>query len=221
MATATGKAFMGYSQGAIELDLTTLTSTLRQNVPFVGPLKFAVTPDGTHMVAASLFSTSGNVAAWDSANDSFVSQGFIDGLWSDVTVTNDGTQFAAVAGLGFNPGVVIGFFDEQIHLLNGSVYPDLAPPDAVQAHGGIFSPGGNVLLQPVLDAIEFFDAKSGRLRARMMSPEPVAKLTFPIMSTGTAINPTGQTIYVLSASGITVFQMPTPVDQLAAIDWPL
>ena len=219
--TSTGKAFMGSSFGSIEFDLATLTPTFQEGVPFFGPMKFVATPDGTHMVVTKLFNTSGTVAAWNSSTDSFVSQGFIDGLWNDVAITNDGSQFVAIAGAGFDPGTFAGFFDEQVHFLNGTVYPDLAPPDSLQAEGGVFGPGGKVLLLPVFNAIELFDVTKGTLRARLMTPEPLAKLTFPILSAGIAVDPTGQTIYAISASGLTSFHLPTSVDQLAATNWPL
>jgi hypothetical protein len=219
--TSTGKAFMGSSLGSIEFDLATLTPTFQEGVPSFGPMKFVATPDGTHLVAAMLFNTSGTVAAWNSSTDTFVSQGFIDGLWTDIAISNDGSQFAAIAGEGFDPGTFVGFFDEQVHFLNATVYPDLAPPDSLQAEGGIFSPGGTVLLQPVFDAIELFDTKTGKLRARLMTPEPLVKLTFPILSVGVAVNPTGQTICAISTSGLTLFHLSTPVDQLAATIWPL
>lgn len=221
VATDTGKAFMGSGLGSIEVDLATLTTTFRQNDPFGGPIKFSATLDGSHMVATSLFNTSGGVAAWNSTTDTFVSQGFIDGFWTDAVIANDGSQFGAVSGDPILPGTFVGFFDEQVHFLNATIYPDLAPPDAIQASGGVFSPGGSVLLQPVVNGIEFFDAKTGKLRARLMTPEPLSKLTFPQPSTGVALDPTGQTIYAISTSGLVIITLPTPVDQLAAVNWPL
>jgi hypothetical protein len=36
-----------------------------------------------------------------------------------------------------------------------------------------------------------------------------------------ALDPAGQTIYAVSASGISVLKLPTPLDQMAATQWPL
>ena len=36
-----------------------------------------------------------------------------------------------------------------------------------------------------------------------------------------AVDQTGQTIYVISASGLTVLRLPTPLDQMSPMQWPL
>ncbi|HEV7553696.1 MAG TPA: hypothetical protein VGP65_18585, partial [Candidatus Angelobacter sp.] len=219
--TSTGKAFLSCGLGLIEFDLATLTSTLRQSISFLGAMKLAASPDGTHMVGALGNNTAGTVVVWNSATDTFISQGFIDGLFNDIAIANDGSQFAPISGGGFDPGITGVFFDSQLHLINATTYPDLAPPDAVQAEGAIFSPAGSVLLQPMLNAIEFFDTSSGQLRARMMMPEPLVNKTIPFASTGVAVDPSGQTVFVISASGLTLIHLPTPIDQLGGVAWPL
>ncbi len=223
VATNTGKAFIARGASAsslsIEFDLSTLTYV---SLPFsfTGNLpQFAATPDG-RIVVAGTNDGSGNVGLWNSANDSFSSQGFADGFWTDVAISPDGSTLAAVTGGPGLAGVAAGFFDEQLHFLNSTVYPDLAPPDAEQVLGTIFSPSGRTLVVPTGDAIEFFDVATGQLRGRLLTPEPLPVLVFPIAASGNiALDPTGQTIYAISASGLTVLKLAAPVDQLAPPAW--
>ena len=55
-----------------------------------------------------------------------------------------------------------------------------------------------------------------------MTPEELQVIVYPetwipVM----ALDSVGQTIYAVSASGLTVLKMPTPIDQMAAEQWPL
>ncbi len=224
VATNTGKAFIATTAvWPIEFDLSTLQSTVLEEQPFfAGITRFAATPDGSHVVGAVLNNTLGAVVVWNSADDTFKTQGFIDGLWTDATISPDGKVFAALSGFPDAAGIFAGFFDSQLHFLNVNVYPDLAPPDAPQVQGTVFSATGKTLVSPLGDSIDFFDTASGTLRGRLLTPEPLQILNFPLTSWGTLVlDSTGQTIYVISASGITVLGLPVPVDQLTPVPWPL
>jgi hypothetical protein len=117
--------------------------------------------------------------------------------------------------------VLTGFFDQQLHYLNATIYPDLAPPDAPLGLGAKFSPSGKTLIVPFGDSIDFFSSSSGTLRGRLLTPEPLPVLTLGITSTGIiALDPTTKIIYAISASGLTVLTLPSPVDQVVLPVWP-
>ena len=114
-----------------------------------------------------------------------------------------------------------GFFDSNLHYLNTNVYPDFSPPDDTGVLGATFSPGGKVLVVALGDSIEFWDASHGTLRARLMTPEELHVLVYPEgpVAQVLALDPTGQTIYTMSASGLTVIKLPEPLDELPQVQW--
>jgi hypothetical protein len=72
------------------------------------------------------------------------------------------------------------------------------------------------------NSIEFWDTSHGTLRARLMTPEELQVIVYPetwlpVM----ALDSAGQTIYAVSASGLTVLKLPTPIDQMTSEQWPL
>jgi hypothetical protein len=219
VATNTGKAFIGvHFDNPIEFDLTTLTATLLSSNLFGYTNTFAATPDGSHMVTAILNDSSGEVGVWSSSSDSFAVQWFIDGFWTDLAISPDGSRFTALRGNPTEAGIFAGFFDEQLHYLNEVVYPDLAPPDSPQSLGAMFSPSGQTLIVPMGDSIDFFSSSKGTLQGRLLTPEP---LPIYVSSTGTiALDTTAKIIYAISASGLTVMTLPTTVDQILPPIWP-
>lgn len=88
--------------------------------------------------------------------------------------------------------------------------------------GAMFSPGGKVLVVPLGDSIEIWDCAFGTLRARLMTPEELHALVYPegAVAPMIAMDATGQTIYAVSASGLTVLTLPEPLDQIPAMRWP-
>ena len=219
VATSTGKAFIASNaavgQSPIEFDLSTLTYSSLSNSGFYYLSQFKGTPDGTHVVAV-VNDSSGKVSVWNSADDSFTSQGFVMGYWTDVAISPDGSIIAPITGGPGSAGVAAGFFDEQLHFINETVYPDLSPPSGGQVLGAIFSPSGQTLVAPLGNSIEFFNVATGRLRGRLMTPEPLPAFSYPIMGQrDIALDPTGQSIFAISASGLTVMKLPVPVDQLS------
>lgn len=219
--TNTGKVFIAFASNTtaspIEFDLATMTyKDLTTYLSAPGYTEFAGTPDGTHVNFAVNLG-SGGVGSWNAATDSFTSQGLTLAFWTDVAVSPDGSEFASLETAPGYAGTLAAFWDQNLHLLNWTYYPDLAPPITAGSLGAIFSPSGRTLLVPTGDAIEFFDTRTGALRGRVLSPENMPVITFPTPCPGgIAIDPTGQTIYAVSNSGITVFKLPVPVDQIAA-----
>jgi WD40 repeat protein len=89
--------------------------------------------------------------------------------------------------------------------------------------GAAFSPGGKVLVVALGDSIEFWDAAKGTLRGRLMTPEELHVLVYPEgpVAPVLALDSTGQTIYVLSVSGLSMLKLPAPLDQIPVVQRPL
>jgi hypothetical protein len=215
-ATSTGKAFI--AGPPLEFDLATNTYTLLQNDSIAAVSKLVATPGGSYMVGVNELSTAGTIATWDSGNDSFATQGFFGIIWTDVAISPDGSFVAALAGNVSEAGVAAAFFDENLHYINATVYPDLAPPDQPFSTGAIFSASGQTLLTPLADSIDFFNTHTATLQGRLLMPE---SLPVGDASAGTiALDPNQETIYAISSSGLTVVTLPSTVDEITPPLWP-
>jgi hypothetical protein len=201
---------------AVELDLSTLIFT-PLNVD-AGEL-IRSSADGTHLYGVYVNMSGGNVFSIDPSTYAVHTEEFGQMFWTDLAVSANGSQFAAVDA---QVGDAIGFFDPDLHYLNSNVYPDFSPPDDVGVLGATFSPGGKVLVVPLGDSIEFWDAAYGTLRARLMTPEELRVMTFPELPAAPtfALDSTGQTIYAISVSGLTVLKLFQPLDQIPPMQWP-
>jgi hypothetical protein len=75
---------------------------------------------------------------------------------------------------------------------------------------------------PLGDSIEFWIAAQGTLLGRLMTPEELQVWAYPEVAVSPliALDPSGQTIYAVSASGLTVLTLPEPLDQMPAVQWP-
>lgn len=210
VATNTGKVFIGGTD--VEVDLATQTATVRSDFP---PGEYAGTPDGAHVVGARFTDSAGLVYVWNGATDTFLSQGFDQGFWTDVAIANDGSTFATLEGLPGSSGVIVAVFDQQLHYLGTNAYPDLVQPDATQVLGAQYTASGKTLIAPSGDSLDFFDVRTGALKGRLLTPDPLPVLVFPDVTRGNlALNPDGKTVYVISVSGLTVMQLATPIDDL-------
>jgi hypothetical protein len=215
--TASNNVILSGTQ-AIELDLSLLIFTpLNVNT---GTL-IRSSPDGTHIFGVDLDNSAGAVYSIDPSTFAVQEEAFGLMFWGDLAVAPDGSQFAAVDIEVGEVGDGVGFFDPVLHYLNANVYPEFSPPDDQGAAGATYSPGGKVVVVPLGDSIEFWDAAAGTLRARLMTPEELNVLVndlgaVPIL----ALDPAGQTIYAISASGLTVLRLAQPLDQMPAMQWP-
>jgi hypothetical protein len=206
-------------QLAIELDLSSMTFT-SLNIT-TGDLARS-TPDGTHIYGADLNNGSGEVYSIDPVTYAVQHEQFGLLFWTDLAVSPDGSKFAPVDIGPGGAGDSVGFFDSGLRLLNTNVYPAFSPPDDSGAIGSAYSPQGKVLVVPLGDSIEFWDAAAGTLRARLMTPEELNVIAFPegAVPPIMALDPAGQTIYAISASGLTAFKLPQPIDQIPPAEWP-
>jgi hypothetical protein len=178
--------------------------------------------DGSRIYGVDDIGSDGTVSAIDPSTFSVQSQSFAQQFWTDIAVAPDGSSFSAVFAPPFANGDAIGFFDPALHLMYTNAYPSLSPPSDTGVIGPLFSPQGKVVIVPLGNSIEFWDAAHGTLRARLMTPERLQVLVYPETSAAGAIayDAAGQTVYALSASGLSVLKLPAPVDQVAPATWP-
>ena len=183
---------------------------------------FRASADGSHIYGAQLNNSSGTVTSVDVSSLAAQSETFGYEYWTDVAVSPDGSHFAVIDAPTGADGDIIAFFDSALHYSYTNDYPVLSPPTGTGALGALYGPQGEVLAVPLGDSVEFWDAAKGTLRARLMTPEPLNVLVYPETSAAgqIAFDSTGQYLYAVSASGLTAFKLPTPVDQLASAQWP-
>ena len=218
VATSTGKAFIASLNGfPIKFDLA--TNTYSTTNMFNGlPSRFVATADGNHVAGVNQNLSGGGIDIWTSTGGASA-QNLGGGLiWADIAVSPNGDLFAGLEGNVDAAGVAAGFFDSGLHFTNATVYPDLAPPDAPFCTGAMFSASGLTLLAPLEDSIDFFSTQTATLQGRLLMPElsPVGDRT----SGAIALDPNQQTIYAISASGLTVATLPSTVDQIRPFPWP-
>jgi len=205
----------------IVLDLATSTFA---PLPGVYPYSAVIraSADGSHLYSTLLNASSGEVFSIDPSTYAVTSESFGEMFWTDLAVAPDGSQFAAIDAPPYADGDSVGFFDSNLHYLNTNEYPDFSPPDDTGVLGATFSPAGKVLVVPLGDSIEFWGTASGTLLARLMTPEELHVLVYPegAVAPMLALDSAGQTIYAISASGLTVIPLPAPLDQLSPAQWP-
>ena len=203
------------------VDLSSLTVT--SFTGYLGQLVRA-SADGSAFYGVDLNVSSGQVYSIDPTTFAVQSpQPFGYVFWTDLAVSTSGSQFAAVGGSPGTAGDIVGFYNSAMNLLNLSVYPLVSPPDDVQVLGSTFSSGGKVVVVPLGDSIEFWDVANGTLRARLMTPEELPVLVYPEapVAPQIALDATGQTIFAISASGLTVLKLPETIDNISPTQWGL
>ena len=179
--------------------------------------------DGSILYSADLNSSGGGVYSFVPSTDAVQAATFGELFWTDLAVSADGSEIAAVNAPPDAAGDTIGFFNSSLQYVNANVYPDFSPADDTGVLGATFSPGGKVVVVALGDSIEFWDAAQGTLRGRLMTPEELHVMAYPegAVAPMMALDGAGQTIYAVSASGLTVISLPEPLDQMPAMAWPL
>jgi len=207
----------------LALDLSTSTFSLLP-LNAVGQFDFGqivkASADGSHLYSVQLNNSAGTVYSLDPSTYAVRSESFGLAFWTDLAVSSDGSRFAAVNAPPASAGDIVGFFNSSLQYLNANVYPDFSPPDDTGVLGSTFSPGGKVLVVPLGDSIEFWDAAQGTLRARLMTPEKLHNAAGGVAPM-IALDSTGQTIYAVSTSGLTVLTLAQPLDQMTPLRWDL
>jgi hypothetical protein len=203
---------------SLALDLATSQFT---PLPYFGGQVIKTSADGSRMYAAALNIGNGEVDSIDPSTYQVQTQTFGELFWTDLAVSPDGSQFAAVFAPPYLSGDIVGFFDSGLRYLNTNVYPAVSPSDDTGVLGATYSPGGRVLLVPLGDSIEFWNSQSGTLIGRLMTPEELRVFAYPesVIAPALALDSTGQTIYVLSQSGLTILKLPVTLDEMTSVQW--
>jgi IPT/TIG domain len=181
---------------------------------------------GDRVFLAYATSPGGPFAAWDATSNTFQVSSVSETL-SDLTAATDGTMFATTS---------LGAVEIRNVLpnLQSTLVSTLAAPELLQIPGRTSIPGialhptGALLYQPFLigtappespnpslmpnlvGGVDIFDALSGRLRLRVFLPEPVAAYSGDmdgLHAQFLTVDETGQRIFVITKSGLTVVQL--------------
>jgi hypothetical protein len=73
---------------------------------------------------------------------------------------------------------------------------------------------------PRVDSVDFIDLASGTLRARLALPERLLGPQSVAVLSHLALDNTGQTLFAISASGLTIVQFDDPIDTIPTAVWP-
>ena len=201
----------------VKLDIPSLTFSALGI--FTGSI-IKASSDGAHVYGVSgseAYSVDPSTYAVQSVGFNLYTNGF-----TDLAVSPNGSQFAAIYGPPFAAGDIAAFYNSSAQYINANVYPDFSPPDDSSVIGATFSPAGKVLVVPLGDSIEFWSAAQGTLLSRLMTPEELHVWAYPEVAVSPllALDSAGQTIYAVSSSGLTVLTLPEPLDQMPATQWP-
>ncbi len=156
---------------------------------------------------------------------------------TDVAISAGGTMFATnVNGMGSagtlagsSLGPTIEIRDSALNLIGNRATPELEQlPTGITVPGIAMHPSGALVYQPILNGpapresanptpdpnlrggIDIFDARSGKLRLRIFLPEPIAARsvdTSSLLAQFVTIDETGQRIFAITNSGLTVIQL--------------
>ncbi len=191
---------------------------------------------GDHIFAAFQVNTAANEALW-SANSpaNFVASPVNEPI-TDITTSGDGTMFATssnnISG-GISPASSgasgLEMRDAALNLISARATPELEQfASGTNAPGIAMHPSGALVYQPFLDGpapaeepngplpaslhggVDIFDAHSGLLKLRVALPEPLATHSNDgdaLHAQFLAIDETGQRLFVITSSGLTVVQL--------------
>lgn len=219
--TNTGKAFVNIAGGyPAAIDLNSMNLAYENIGIPPGDAVFRSSLDGSHLIAGSVANSAGGISIWNPATGTFQGQDYGD-FFDDCAVTNDGKTSAVVAIDQGGTADFTYFIDDQLHLIGRPQYPDLALPQTRIVWGVQFSPQETVFVIPRQNSIDFFDVATGHLRASYATPEPtVTPQNVADIKTDMTMDTDGKTLFLISASGLTVVQFAQPIDSLPRPAWP-
>ena len=189
--------------------------TLRPGLPQIGPQ--------TYIAFAS--SRDGSKAVFDSFSDGLI--GILDVNANTITsslaqggdfpsMDADGGLFSirkdASPDLGLFYPVVFDSQMREVALMNDIDYLEAGPYDLrTFLKGALLNPSGSLFYLPeqtsfssipITSGVDIFDVHRGRLAVRVALPDPVASAFVPM-----ALDDTGERIFLISSTGITVAQL--------------
>jgi DNA-binding beta-propeller fold protein YncE len=132
-----------------------LSTSAFSPLPYFGADVIRASADGAHLYTAALNVSSGEMSSIDPSTYAVQSESFAELFWTDLAVSFDGSQVAAVNAPPDAAGDIVGFFDSNLHFLNTNAYPEFSPPDDTGVLGATFSPGGKVLVVALVTRSSF------------------------------------------------------------------
>jgi len=160
----------------------------------------------------------GPVGTWSAAAPNQFTTSLAKESAIDLAAASDGTIFASRTSSG------IEIRSADLTLTARTASPELEQiPTRVLVPGMTLHPAGALLYQPFLTGpappaigiqggVDILDAHTGRLRLRIFLPEPLAALSTDLDAlhgSFLAVDETGQRIFALTTSGLTVVQLAT------------
>jgi IPT/TIG domain len=182
---------------------------------------------GDRVVLAFATTLGGPLGIWDSASQAFNLSTTTE-IATDLAVSAGGTLFATVVGAS----IEVYDIDPNLQptlISTFTVPPSAQVPNRLSVPGLAMHPTGALVYQPFMNGqpppppppgaplpttpqsgIDILDAHSGVLRLRVLLPEPLAATSSDIdalHASFVTLNQTGQNIFALTVSGLTVVQL--------------
>ena len=218
-------------QQAPQPEVSTLTGTPLLQADSAGDSVFLAFDSSSNSSEALWTATTPNDFTTFSANESVTDVAISAGGTMFATNVNGtgsaGTLAATLAGTPL--GSIIEIRDSALNLIGNRATPELEQlPTGITVPGIAMHPSGALVYQPILNGpapaesanpipnpnlrggIDIFDARSGRLRLRIFLPEPIAARsadTSSLLAQFVTIDETGQRIFAITNSGLTVIQL--------------
>jgi hypothetical protein len=218
-------------QQAPQPEVSTLTGTPLLQADTAGDSVFLAFDSISNSSEAQWTATSPNDFTTFSANESVTDVAISAGGTMFATTANGVGSAGILAGslAGTPLGSIVEIRDSALNLIGNRATPELEQlPTGITVPGIAMHPSGALLYQPILNGpapaesanpapnpnlrggIDIFDARSGRLRLRIFLPEPIAARsadTSSLLAQFVTIDETGQRIFAITNSGLTVIQL--------------
>jgi hypothetical protein len=200
-------------QPAPQPEVTTMTGT-----PFL-----QADATGDRIFLAFPAASGGSEALWSAASPNAFSNFSANENVTDIAASADGSIFAT------NVGGAIEIRDAALNLIGNRATPELEQfPTGITVPGIAMHPSGALVYQPFLNSpapqesasptpnpnlrggLDIFDTHSGRLRLRILLPEPIAARsadTSGLLAQFLVVDETGQRIFAITNSGLTVIEL--------------
>jgi len=178
---------------------------------------------GDRMFLAFAATSGGSEALWSAASPNAFSNFSVNENVLDIATSADGSMFAT------NVNGAMEIRDAALNLIGNRATSELEQfPTGITVPGIAMHPSGALVYQPFLNGpapmesasptpnpnlrggVDIFDAHSGRLRLRIVLPEPLAARsadTSGLLAQFLAVDETGQRIFAITNSGLTVIQL--------------
>jgi DNA-binding beta-propeller fold protein YncE len=202
VTTSTSEAFVlldtsmatGCADELIEVDLTTQTTTKRNDLGCVGaPSLITGSADDSEMAYVDVGDSGGSIAIWSAQTDMFTST-VLNTEAHDVGISADGNVIAVDAT---TTNYVL---TPALQVVQVAAATNVSPLQSSALIGERFNPSGSLMFVPAQQAIRVYDVQHGSLKEWIPLPENFAnQVRQPI-----TMDDTGQHLFVVTASGFTI-----------------